>query len=320
MFLKLSSCLVGFIFVISMANDSKLNSILNITHQQSPTSTASPRRKTFYFNIFLKSDLFGSLLEFRNTSEIADEAENDDEKENLTTPIIDDENSKQKAQNQNDSANEDNSLLSSSTHLKVTSAELYNQNTKRTSSYSSLESNNTNRRKQQAVISSNLEEIKVEMNLLVNLIELIYSPKCKSNFYIGILSLMLIHFWILSTYLVGYLASPSTYTSYFGTEKYDIRMSPVSYLIEILAALVGGVGTALFFKNMILIVFENSHLVEAGSSFGGGENGGGGEVMTRPKRVSSLQHEQEKSNAQKSFPKAIPNMKFQKELQIKGCY
>lgn len=306
-----------------MANDSKLNSILNITHhQQSPTSTSSPRRKTFYFNIFLKSDLFGSLLEFRNNSEIADEAENDDEKEKLTTPIIDDENSKQKAQNQNDSANEDNSLLSSSTHLKVTSAELYNQNTKRTSSYSSLESNNNNRRKQQGVISSNLEEIKVEMNLLVNLIELIYSPKCKSNFYIGILSLMLIHFWILSTYLVGYLASPSTYTSYFGTEKYDIRMSPVSYLIEILAALVGGVGTALFFKNMILIVFENSHLVEAGSSFGGGESGGEvmkGNFMTRPKQVSSLQHEQEKSNAQKSFPKGIANMKFQKELQIKGC-
>lgn len=122
------------------------------------------------------------------------------------------------------------------------------------------------------------------MSLLVNLIELIYSPKCKSNFYMAVASLMLIHFWILSTYLIGYLAttppspSPITTTSPPPTvssttvgsrdsDKYDMFLlnhhHPLWNLIEVVAAILGGIGLAVFFKNLFLIAFESSHLVEA---------------------------------------------------------
>lgn len=126
-------------------------------------------------------------------------------------------------------------------------------------------------------------DLKMEMSLLVNLIELIYSPKCKSNFYMTVASLMLIHFWILSTYLIGYLASsparpsspPSSPSSTFlqqqqqQQERYDAFLSlnhhhPMWNLIEVVASLLGGIGMAVFFKNMFLIVFESSHLVESG--------------------------------------------------------
>ena len=41
--------------------------------------------------------------------------------------------------------------------------------------------------------------------------------------------------------------------------------------MEIIAALLGGIGMAVFFKNLFLIIFESSHLVEAGG-FGGQTN------------------------------------------------
>lgn len=75
-----------------MANNVKLNSIfLNAKkRKQNSTQTAkaandAARRKVFYFNIFLKSDLFGSLIEDSTPiSESSEEAENDlEEGENL---------------------------------------------------------------------------------------------------------------------------------------------------------------------------------------------------------------------------------------------
>lgn len=148
----------------------------------------------------------------------------------------------------------------------------------------------------------------MEMSLLFNLIELIYSPKCKSNFYMTIASLLLIHFWILSTYLIGYLAtsassspaSPSyttttvstsgspqsnaalnaiiqddllvsTATSSSSLAHYDLSMAVLNHhhalwnFVEVLVSFVGGVGMAVFFKNMFLIIFESSHLVHAGA-------------------------------------------------------
>lgn len=122
-----------------------------------------------------------------------------------------------------------------------------------------------------------ITELKNEMNLLVNLIELIYSPKCKSNFYMAVASLMLIHFWILSTYLIGYLAttpppnqSPSSSSSgpQEDFDQYNVFLlnhhHPLWNLVEVVSALVGGIGMAVFFKNVFLVVFESSHLVDAG--------------------------------------------------------
>ena len=321
-----------------MANNSKLNSIRRTPSYQtkfkSTSSTFSSfRQKTFYFNIFLKSDLLGDFLtdeEKNSNDQNPDPTIVEDEKLNSSSFSIQMKNAQQQNSN-NDSSTmaEDNSNSpQSSTHLKVTSASYNSTNNrppkqqKKSASFSSsLESENQrstlSTSKDLGIVDDDIEgddgedsasgrlinnttpkDVRVvEVSLLVNLIELICSPKCKSNFYIGILSLMLIHFWILSTYMVGYLASPSTYSSYFGTEKYDISMSPVSYLVEVLAALVGGIGTALFFKNMILVVFENSHLVETGSSFGDTRDS---KVKNfEPKRMS-LQPHQEKLNAQKS--------------------
>lgn len=160
--------------------------------------------------------------------------------------------------------------------------------------------------------------VKNEVSLLVNLIELIYSPKCKSNFYMAIASLMLIHFWVLSTYLVGYLATsppapmlmtssssshttgstllPTSFSSLSSysrsttqppssqpisneMSKYDLsnlsHHHPLWNLVEVLASLVGGIGMALFFKNVFLIVFESSHLVEAGGFSTGSSSANG---------------------------------------------
>jgi hypothetical protein len=101
---------------------------------------------------------------------------------------------------------------------------------------------------------------------LRTLLEFLYNSKLKSNFYSFIISLLLIHFWILSTYLTGYLFSPTVYSILIGhgnklSPEDNKHYSDLSTLVEILSAIVGGFGTALFFKNIILSLFESSHFL-----------------------------------------------------------
>jgi hypothetical protein len=100
---------------------------------------------------------------------------------------------------------------------------------------------------------------------LRTLLEFLYNSKLKSNFYSFIISLLLIHFWILSTYLTGYLFSPTVYSILIGQgNKFasdERHYSSLNTLVEILSAIVGGFGTALFFKNIILSLFESSHFL-----------------------------------------------------------
>lgn len=119
--------------------------------------------------------------------------------------------------------------------------------------------------------SSSISNAEVKFKLLV---DFLYNPKQKSNFYSFIISLLLIHFWILSTYLTGYLFSPTVYSILVGTSSKTATMFnnsqkfiastgfgsfiDLSLLVEVLAAIVGGFGAALFFKNIILSLYESS--------------------------------------------------------------
>lgn len=298
MFVKLSSSVVSFFLVIAMANNIKLNSILvylpgasrsnnNNTTGTSPSASSSSssassssgaRRKVFYFNIFFKSDLFGSLVEDSPTV--------------MPRPSFEKHSIDQDIEAKN--FEEGENLLKFSTNKQLQNSEVNYLSLPRPSQ------SNIQRPVVSFTDSLSQQELKMEMSLLVNLIELIYSPKCKSNFYISVASLMLVHFWILCTYLIGYLAttppsptpvlsssassllssssllatsSPTTTSQ--DADRYDIFMlnhhHPVWNIIEIIAALLGGIGMAVFFKNLFLIIFESSHLVEAGG-FGGQTN------------------------------------------------
>ncbi len=122
---------------------------------------------------------------------------------------------------------------------------------------------------QKAAASSTKNETEnkhFELNIR-NLIDYLFNSKLRSNFYSFIISLLLIHFWILCTYLTGYLFSPTVYAILMGNgniAESANRLNShynISIVIEIVASGVGGFGAALFFKNIILSLFESSHFL-----------------------------------------------------------
>ena len=92
-----------------------------------------------------------------------------------------------------------------------------------------------------------------------SIINFLHQSKIKSNFYLIIISVLLIHFWIISTYLFNYIISSSSYSSLLKSSYRDNEsLESITNLIEIFLSTIGGVGTALFFRNILLGLFEIS--------------------------------------------------------------
>ena len=100
----------------------------------------------------------------------------------------------------------------------------------------------------QLINSSLLNKYGVEFN--TEIAERKIPRPLRWNFYSMLLSILLINFWILSTYLVGYLFSSS---SYFSENDSDLKTSSI---LEMLSAVVGGFGSALLLKNIIIALCE----------------------------------------------------------------
>ena len=90
------------------------------------------------------------------------------------------------------------------------------------------------------------------------LLTLLHQSHLKSNFYMIIISVLLIHFWIISTYLFSYIISSSSYSLMIARSKESQSAVNISTFIEMFLATIGGIGTALFFKNILLGLFEIS--------------------------------------------------------------
>ena len=86
----------------------------------------------------------------------------------------------------------------------------------------------------------------------------LHQSRLKSNFYMIIISVLLIHFWIIGTYLFSYIFSSSSYSHLINSYRMSESYESIRNFIEICLASVGGVGAALFFKNIVLGLFEIS--------------------------------------------------------------
>jgi len=78
--------------------------------------------------------------------------------------------------------------------------------------------------------------------------------KIESNFYMILISLLLIYFWVLSTYLFSFLFSSSS--SLNASYLILTQHSNFPNIMETISAVIGGMGVALFFRNIILYLFE----------------------------------------------------------------
>ena len=94
------------------------------------------------------------------------------------------------------------------------------------------------------------------------------NKKLKPRFYLLVTSILLIHFWLLSSYLIYYFTSIQT-TAHAGSPSLTSFLN-VAYFIEILTAIIGGIGAALLAKCVVLNLFElyannqalQGHLIE----------------------------------------------------------
>jgi hypothetical protein len=91
----------------------------------------------------------------------------------------------------------------------------------------------------------------------------VYKTRIKSNFYLILLSLLLINFWTISTYLFGFVFSASVHSSLNLQQQphHKAKHSPLYLMqdaIELVSSFVGGIGLGLFFKQMVLALFEIS--------------------------------------------------------------
>ncbi len=86
------------------------------------------------------------------------------------------------------------------------------------------------------------------------------SVKIKSNFYMILISLLLVYFWILNTYLFSYLFStPES----IGSIYFDFNQSKwIESITETISAIIGGFGIFLFAKNVILYLYEFNLILE----------------------------------------------------------
>lgn len=238
MFLKLSSCFFSFMFVISMASYHKLKPNIKEknTLEKSPIANELIHKKLhYYYNIFLSKDY--SILE----GDCDEEDVEDEEKDLLRDGNV----------NRRSSTSTDNSVISSSNQRD----QLIVSSNAQLNILNDMDLLNLNK------FVANNDEINTNETLTINYIEhFLKNSKIRSNFHMIIVSLLMIHFWILSTYLFGYLFSSSSYTISFGSKHYYNAYLNyfLSSLVETLSAIIGGMGTALFFKNIILRLFETS--------------------------------------------------------------
>ena len=105
---------------------------------------------------------------------------------------------------------------------------------------------------------NNINKQKKREEEIKNAFKYIYQSKIKSNFYLIMISILLINFWVISTYLFGFIFSASSHNVGLNQKIKKSSLFLMSNSIEMATAFIGGMGIALFIKQIILALFEIS--------------------------------------------------------------
>ena len=97
-------------------------------------------------------------------------------------------------------------------------------------------------------ILNNINKQKKREEEIKNAFKYIYQSKIKSNFYLIMISILLINFWVISTYLFGFIFSASSHNAGLNQKIKKSSLFLMSNSIEMATAFIGGMGINLIFK------------------------------------------------------------------------
>jgi hypothetical protein len=243
-FLKLSTFVFSFIFVITMtySKDKKssgeeakedrvdelnngYNTALSIrVPDLKANSVVCKPKDSYYYNIFYEKKA----------------ADSNSAKDSNQYDIHDLKDEKYWIEKKNPDENEANLLAPNEVNKNSSNSESTPEDT----------SNNNSSQTEALIKKQNLELTKRQRYS----IKCLYQSRFKTNLYTIIISLLLINFWLISTYLFAYVFSSSSYSHLI----VSLSIPYLSSAIEVTFSVIGGAGIALFFKNIIVALFELS--------------------------------------------------------------